>query len=210
MSAVFGTGNYLSKGTPAGFPTGNGAWTLVCWIYMTSIGATEYFHAHGVEASNDWNGIKVNNTLSFLISHYAPDNISDNALSSMLNRWVPFALVQDGANDRWYIDFSTKGVDSNAGISTPATNTHFVGAGNAGNQMHGNLANYKFWGGRALTEAQVYNELRSFQPQHHLSDLKVWLPLDWASVPSNVVDFSQNNGNYTKNGTLAVGQHCPF
>jgi len=136
-------------------------------------------------------------------------SITDGNWRHLMGTW-------DGSNLKMYVNAVLEA--TTAWANAPAYQaTNYVRVGGRYSDLAGaaypldaQIAELKLWNGNALTTDQIATEMRSIGPRFYLSNCKLYLPFDNATLPTTYTDFSSNSHPATPINTPTAAQHCPF
>lgn len=219
MSVTLAKASSQSLSTTNTLGIDGGAITMMCWMKQANetTGSPEQGQLYQGNATSDV-GYFINynyNAGTRRIEYWrvrhgvAIDQVTYNVTLGTTN-WNHLALTYDNTNVRGYFNGVLQGTTASSGSGTGGGGNGFqVGMQNSTEYADSSIGEVRVWN-VALSESEVLDEMRSKVPCHQLANLKVWLPLDNASLPASYIDMSGNGVNMTINNTPTVGQSPPF
>ena len=204
-SAQFdGTGDYLSGTYNTSFPTGNDAYTIEAWIYLTGTIARSHIVAWGTLASYQSNGFRINDAGNGLLNYWYGDDLDTGNIGIVANNWYHVVAQFDGTTRRIYLNgVSVASANTPAGHNVPTSGTFAVGSSvSAVDLFTGYISNLRIVKGTA-----VYTT--NFTP--NTTPLTAITNTSLLTCQSNrFIDNSTNNFTITKNGDTKVTSFIPY
>jgi len=196
-----------------------GSFTFMCWIRSTA--SAEQWIAQSYAETPNLAGwfLRLKAAASYRLSFVTGNNaggISEVVGTTSLNdsAWHHVAAVRTAStNLAVFVDGVSENTAADQAPAYAGTSRPRIGCGNLTgantNFFTGQIAHVKYWNGNALTAAQIQAEMRSTLPRFYFSNLKLWLPLDNAALPSTFPDFSQTGNTATPVNTPAMADGAP-
>jgi hypothetical protein len=195
-----GSGLYLSDSGNVGAPL-----TVCGWAKSADNGQYGAVYHHGTTSGSQHEAFVVNGSaVLFYTSFDSADFLTVNL------DWFFWALTINTTSVDAYAALAGSNSLSSPSAQTtaPISGTERIGrTDGAGDPFNGLVANVKSWGA-ILTEAELLNEMRQYQPARFANLLR-WTPL---ITHTELTDFSGLANPWTGNGTLTTddGQPIPW
>lgn len=215
MSVSFSGGNYnYSSATLASTATTN--FTMMCWAYIVDTTAGGLFSNGSVESASESgyafghgsNQFDISGATDFL--GLAAGVAWHDTNTSIGTGWHHLAVGRGASQYNFWIDGTLNAYHPTNNPNTPTGDTN-IGSQytSGGRSTNGRVCQVKMWDS-LLTTDQVKNEMRSPQPVHNFSTLKLFLPLEQRdSTPSTFIDWVQKL-SFSKTGSPTGAHHTHF
>lgn len=159
-----GSGDYLSITGDTNKPTGNTAFSYMCWFKLDNYSGFEGqgFFAMGSGASNQANGFRTRNDGTEGLYHYFWDDDLGVAATIDNDKWYHTAVTWDGTTRTLYLNGVSIGSDT-PGVQNVADTDMYIGSGlsGSGDDLDGTLERMMFFR-RAITAQEIYDEYQRF------------------------------------------------
>lgn len=142
-----GSNNYFDLPNNTAFDQ-FGAWTLECWLYKTTVGASYIY------SQNTTNFLQLSTNASnfIVIDRSGVGGLITSTNAITINTWIHVALVSDGTNMKLFVDGVQSGSTASVGTQAASASTVRIGAyqGTGAIGFAGSISNLRLVKGTAL------------------------------------------------------------
>lgn len=198
-------------------PSYNSAYTIMGWVYFTSLTAGNYvkIFTQNDNSITNYDEVAVADVApyEFLCASVISSSYSEIAATTIptTSTWYHLALVRASSSSLLLYVNGIQEVNNTLSISGRTANTRMeIGGGLSSNinPLDGRVAAIKIYNTN-LTAAEIQNEMRYYTPQR-TTNLHIWTPGVETTAANADNDYSGNGNNWTAGGTLTIEDGPPI